>query len=347
MSIEFTPSRGITRDRMAVPPFDVPGEHTQTKRALAHVCQRCKRRFEHGFTPRCPSCTGLVEVEDDLDAVRIYEANTVSAPFVDLLPLRSPGNFVFLGEGGTPCVHAGRLGESIGLERLYVKIESRNPTGTTKDRMAAVLLSPFRELGLYEFTSSSTGNSSSALARGIQLNPGYMMHLYIGGDFADRVQYHAGNPGVAVHALHGFSFSDAFNFAKAEAQRRRLPFEGGFFNPARREGLKLAFFEAVEQIPSPIDWYVQAVSSAMGVYGTWKGARELLALKLITVLPRLLCVQQETCCPMVRAFEEGASEIDERHIVQSPTGIAKAILRGTPAVAIRTYTNACGIAEGR
>ena len=47
-------------------------------------------------------------------------------------------------------------------------------------------------------------------------------------------------------------------------------------------------------------------------------------------LPRLLCVQQETCAPMVHAWEDGADSIRPEHIVPRPTGIAQAILRGNP-----------------
>jgi threonine synthase len=309
----------------AIPPV------TASLRTVIHQCQDCGRRFDHGFTPRCPSCTGLVEVLYDLDTVRVLDSNITSQRFADLLPVRDPSNLLFLGEGNTPCVHAARLGEAIGLERLYVKVESTNPTGTTKDRMAAVVLSLFKELGVTDFVSSSTGNSSSALARGIQMNPFCRMHLFVGEAFSSRVRYGENNPGVIVHVMPGMSFTDAFNHARAEAQRRGVPFEGGFFNPARREGLKLAYFEAVEQVPTPIRWYFQAVSSAMGLYGTWKGANELLALKRTSVLPRLVCVQQESCCPMVRAFNDGSSEIKEHHIFHNPTGVAKAILRGNPS----------------
>ena len=302
----------------------------RSQRALTHECQRCGRRYEHGFTPRCLSCGGLVEVLYDLESVQFYDSFITSQRFADLLPIRDRANLLFLGEGNTPCVLAGRLGESLGIERLYLKVESANPSGTTKDRMAAVVLSLFQELGLREFTSSSTGNSSSALARGIELYPRFLMHLYVGGAFSDRVRFSQGNAGVRIHVMADLSFSDAFNHAKAEAARLQLPFEAGFFNPARREGLKLAFFEAVEEIPTPIDWCFQAVSSAMGMYGTWKGAKELLALRRIPVLPHMVCVQQDSCAPMVSAFEDGSPEILEHHVVPNPTGIAKAILRGNP-----------------
>jgi threonine synthase len=75
---------------------------------------------------------------------------------------------------------------------------------------------------------------------------------------------------------------------------------------------------------------VQAVSSAMGVYGAYKGAKELLQINRLQRLPRLLCVQQETCAPMVRAFADGSETIRPEHLVARPTGIAEAILRGDP-----------------
>ncbi|MBI1784823.1 pyridoxal-phosphate dependent enzyme, partial [Candidatus Sumerlaeota bacterium] len=153
--------------------------------------------------------------------------------------------------------------------------------------------------------------------------------LFTASQFRNRVQC-ADKDQIVQFVLRGATFVEAFDTVKVFADRHGFVPERGFFNPWRREGLKVAFLEAAEQIPDPIDWYVQAVSSAMGVHGTFKGAKELLAMKKITRLPRLLCVQQETCAPMVKAWCEGAETIQPRHIVERPTGIASAILRGNP-----------------
>ncbi len=122
------------------------------------------------------------------------------------------------------------------------------------------------------------------------------------------------------------AYGEALNFAT----RRGVVSERGFFNPARRAGLKTAYLEAAEAVEGPVDWHVQAVSSAMGVYGTYRGAKELLAMGRTSSLPRLLCVQQETCCPMVRAFEAGSPVIRPQDVVERPSGIASAIMRGDP-----------------
>jgi threonine synthase len=299
------------------------------KNDILHRCIRCGTVYPHGFTPRCKACTGLVEVYHDLAGARIHDDDDPLRRYFDLLPIKDADHLLSLGEGNTPCVHAGALGARLGLDRVYLKVEAPNPTGTTKDRMAAVVLSLLHELGLREFSTSSTGNSSNALANGIAQHPFFRMHLFMGEHFGNRFRYR--HPGIEVHVLEGQDFTDAFNYAKQNAQDHRLPFEAGFFNPARREGLKLAYFEAVEQVPHPIDWYVQASSSAMGVYGTAKGARELVAMGRIARSPRMVCVQQASCAPMARAFAESAPEILPHHIVHNPNGIAKAILRGNPS----------------
>jgi threonine synthase len=69
----------------------------------------------------------------------------------------------------------------------------------------------------------------------------------------------------------------------------------------------------------------------MGVYGVFKGAKELRALGRIGRTPRLLCVQQETCAPMVSAWKDGVDRIRAEHVVERPLGIASAILRGNPS----------------
>jgi threonine synthase len=131
--------------------------------------------------------------------------------------------------------------------------------------------------------------------------------------------------------LHGASFAEAFEVAAHFAKLNGHTSERGFFNLGRREGLKLAWYEAVEQVDGPLDWYVQAVSSAMGVHGVYKAAKEFQALGLSDRLPRLLCAQQESCSPMVRAWQEDSETIRPEHIVHNPAGIAKAILRGDPS----------------
>ena len=265
----------------------------------------------------------------DLKKVELHASPNPYVRFVDLLPIKTVHDRLPADARYTPTIHATRLGAHLGMPSLYLKNETVLPTCSTKDRMAAVSLAYLWECGVRAFCTSSTGNSSSAYAHAIRAYPDMRLHLFTAEAFLRRVQ-HADHPQVMHVGLRDASFVDAFEFAGAYAQQQGLVSERGFFNPGRREGLKLAFLEASEQVDRPLDWYVQAVSSAMGVYGNYKGARELHGLKRIDRLPRLLCVQQESCAPMVRAFSEGSATIQPHHIVPRPSGIAMAILRGNP-----------------
>lgn len=284
--------------------------------------------YPHSYTTFC-DCGGMIDIEYDLDRAILRDSSNTLERFFDLLPVEDPDSLRSQTMAPTPCVHAQGLGALLGLPRLYLKNETVLPTATTKDRMAAVSLAFLQECGVRAFCTSSTGNSSAAYARALTQYPDCRMYLFTAEDFVDRVQFADGGQ-VVSFGLRGASFVDAFQCAADFAKSQGLTSERGFFNPGRREGLKLAFLEAAEQIVPPIDWYVQAVSSAMGVYGTYKGARELLHMKRISRLPRLLCVQQESCAPMVRAFEAGSEAIRPQDIVYKPGGIAKAILRGDP-----------------
>lgn len=299
---------------------------------VTHRCVKCRREFPHAFTPFCGHCGGMIDVHYDLDRARLHPSDNPLERFLDLLPVRRASSLLPQQMAYTPCVHAVRLGAALGMPALYLKNETVLPTGTTKDRMAVVSLAFLAECGVRAFCTSSTGNSSTAYARAISRYPDLRLYLFTAESFSQRVTYGEGDQ-VVPFVLRGASFVDAFNAAGAFAARRRLTSERGFFNPGRREGLKLAFLEASEQVPGPIDWYVQAVSSGMGVYGTYKGARELTRMGRIPRPPRLLCVQQETCAPMVRAFQDGSPVIRPDDVVRKPPGIAEAILRGDPTKA--------------
>jgi len=292
-------------------------------------CVRCGEVQERQYSPRCLHCDGLTDPYYELESARLHDSCDPYSRFFDLIPVRDRG-LLPLDTVYTPTVHAQTLGTRLEMSSLYLKNETKLPTATTKFRMAAVALAYLYESGVRHFCTSSTGNSSTAYAHQITELPGMKMSLFTAAEFQDRVSYPQ-NSQIDHHLLEDRTFAEAFNYAAEFARRNGYTAERGFFNPGRREGLKLAWCEATDQVNRPIDWYVQAVSSGMGVYGTYKAARELLRIGHIGQLPHLLCVQQQSCAPMVSAWQEGADRIQEHHIVRKPRGIAKAILRGDPS----------------
>jgi threonine synthase len=314
-------SMGIAIFRCRIQRIDIVAD-------MHHRCLSCAAEYPTGFHPFCIKCGGMVDVEYSLEEVQLAESPNPYVRFAGLLPLTSLHDRL-PAAAYTPMVHATHLGRELGMPFLYLKNDTALPTGTTKDRMAAVSLAYLNERGVRAFCASSTGNSGTSFAYGIQAHPEMHLFLFTAEAFVPRVRY-ADRSQVTHFGMRDSSFVEAAAYAGVYAQTHRLVSESGFFNPARREGLKLSFLESSEQVEQPIDWYVQAVSSAMGIYGAFKGARELLQLKRLRQIPRLLCVQQASCAPMVRAFADGSETIQPQHLVPRPSGIAESILRGDP-----------------
>ena len=81
-----------------------------------------------------------------------------------MLPVEEEENIISLGEGWTPLLRAGRLGKEIGIEQLYIKDESQNPTQSFKARGMSAAVSMAKELGAKKLAVPSAGNAAGALA---------------------------------------------------------------------------------------------------------------------------------------------------------------------------------------
>jgi threonine synthase len=301
----------------------------QIHKELKLQCENCKEIYTYQFVLRCFRCNGLINPVYNLNNAEIYDSNIPLERYFALAPIEDTSSIRYLGEGNTPCIFASKLGEILKINKLFLKNETINITGSTKDRMATCVISQFKELNIKEFVVSSTGNSSAAFAYAIQKEPNMKLHLFIAREFLSRHAYY-NHPSIEIHLIDG-DFVEASNQAKNFAEQNNIIFEGGFFNLARREGLKLAYLEAFDQMPENPTVVIQAVSSGMGVYGAYKGANEYVSLGRLKKLPRFVCAQQDTCSPMVKAYEANSNVIRDSDIIPNPKGIAQAILRGNPS----------------
>ncbi|WP_406728664.1 pyridoxal-phosphate dependent enzyme [Streptomyces sp. GD-15H] len=250
---------------------------------FALECLRCGHRCEAQFLLRCPVCAGALDARPELAGATVRPADEPELRYLDFLPVASPA---FLDPGisvATPCRPAPRLGAAIGVPNLWVKDESRQPTGTVKDRLAAVALAVFRQFGIKEWVASSTGNSATALARAAARDTGMRAHFFCGADFVvDHDLPASGNIELTVLDT---GYAETNRAAQDFATQRGLTWEGGFFNWARREGLKLGYLESFDAMPVPPDTVVQAVSSGMGMLAAHKGATEYLTLGRLPAVP--------------------------------------------------------------
>lgn len=299
---------------------------TRTPSKYRLVCIRCGWESDPAFRLRCPRCMGALDPKLNLENATERDSDHPELTYLDFLPAESQ-HFLDAGVSvRTPCRSAPRLGAAIGLPCLWVKDETQQPTGTTKDRLASVVLAVFRQFGIKEFVASSTGNSSTALARAVRRDHSMRAHFFCGRDFTGDHDIETDDR-VTLTVVDG-TYAQATQVAQEFAAQHGLVWEGGFFNWARREGLKLTYLEAFDAMDTEPDVVVQAISSGMGMMAARKGVEEYLACGRLTSLPRFLMVQQDTCAPMAEAWREGRAELTEDDVIQRPTGLARAILLG-------------------
>ncbi|MFI9385973.1 pyridoxal-phosphate dependent enzyme [Kutzneria sp. NPDC052558] len=307
-------------------------------REIGRVCVPCGAA-QHRVVGQCACGRGMVETAIGA-AGRAYGG--VTADFYDwawpVLPLSDRSVVHGPLDLRTPLLDGEFLRELAGGgPRVWLKDETALPTGTTKDRAAAVVYPYLVDNGIGGIVLSSTGNTSTSFAAFAEFYPQLEVHIFVGRDFAYRLRG-LGSPNVTVHVVNG-TFVQAGTAGQKHAREHGLQWEAGFFNPARRDGLKTAFLEAALELGEAPGVYVQAISSAMGVVGAAKAAGELPLFGIEARRPKLLCVQQDSCAPMVTAWRGGRERIAPGDKVARPHGLAKAILRGDPSGAYPLVRN--------
>ena len=245
-----------------------------------------------------------------------------------LLPLRDSAQIVTLGEGMTPLLSTPRLGRRLGCDRLYVKDESANPTGTFKARGMAVAVSMANELGVRKLAAPSAGNAASALAA-YAARAGLEAHLFMPRDAprANAVECEA--MGACVTLVDGL-ISDCGRIV-AERQEAEGWFDVSTLKePYRIEGKKTMGLELAEQrgwhLPDAI---LYPTGGGVGLIGMWKAFAELEELGWIgPKRPKMIAVQAAGSAPIVRAWNAGERESrywDDASTVASGLRVPKAL----------------------
>ncbi len=235
--------------------------------------------------------------------------------------LADPGDERFpitLGEGATPLIHARRLGSTLGMERLYLKFEGTNPTGSFKDRGMVLAVNRAVARGARAVVCASTGNTAAsaaayAAAAGI---PAFV--LLPAGKVARGKLAQALVAGARLIMVDG-------NFDEALAAVRRLGEEGvaavvNSINPDRVEGQQTAAWEICDTLDGAPGALALPVGNAGNITAYWRGFRRYHREGTVATLPRMLGFQAEGAAPIVRGAR-----------VPEPETVATAIRIGNPA----------------
>jgi threonine synthase len=235
--------------------------------------------------------------------------------YLPLLPLSDPkigGQTPLQAVGWTPIFSPPELRQQLGMDSLWIKDESRNPTASFKDRASAVVVLRAQEIGADVVVTASTGNAGAALA-GMAAATGQKAVI-----FAPRNAPPAKIAQLLIYKaqvlLVDGSYDQAFDLSVQAAAKFGWYCRNTGYNPFTLEGKKTAALEIWECIirqrplEKPLSVFV-SVGDGNIISGLHKGFKDLQTLGWLNPMPRIFGVQAEGSAAIANAFKAGVEEI--------------------------------------
>jgi threonine synthase len=248
----------------------------------------------------------------DLNAARAWKKESLAPReptmwrYRELMPLFDGEQPITLGEGWTPLVHAKRLGRQLGLDRLFVKDESLNPTNSFKARGLAAAVTKAAILGAQTLSVPSAGNAANAMAA-YAAAAGLAAKVFMPKDVKVPFIRECELYGADVTLVDGL-ITDAGRIAAETGKPLGWYDVSTLKEPYRIEGKKTMAYELGEQLGWQFpDWIIYPTGGGTGMVGMWKAFEEMEAIgwKQPGRRPKMVSVQAEHCAPIVKAFETG------------------------------------------
>lgn len=282
---------------------------------LTHLeCSACGERFPaDAWINTCASCGKVLLARYDLATAK--ETMTPEAlkerawdlhRCREILPIQDIAAAPSLGEGGTPLHDVPRLGRELGFDRLLVKDEGLNPTGSFKARGLAMAVARARELGATTVAIPSAGNAAAAMSA-YAARAGLQAVVAMPADVPEPMKAECLAYGARVLLVDGL-IDDCGKVIRAGAAEHGWCDVSTLREPYRAEGKKTMGLEIAEQLGWRLpDAIIYPTGGGTGIVGMWKAFAELEEMGLIgSQRPKMIVVQAEGCAPLVKAFEEGA-----------------------------------------
>lgn len=259
----------------------------------------------------CPQCgpQGILDVHYDYDGLaETFNVHTLeNRPerslwrYWEVLPLTKRDAIQPLAVGWTPLYDASRLAQTLGVGRIWLKDDSRNPTASFKDRASAVGVGRAVELGRKVITAASTGNAASSLA-GFAACAG--LEAYI---FVPKTAPIAKITQLLVFGAHVLTvdgtYDEAWQLCLEASEKWDWYNRSCAINPYLVEGKKTVGWEIAEQLNWDVpDYVVMSVGDGCSIAGAWKGFWEAYRLGFTSKLPQLIGVQAQGCEPLVKSY---------------------------------------------
>jgi threonine synthase len=303
-------------------------------RITGMACRNCGLAQALALAYVCPACFGPLEVTYDAAVVAetfTHDAIAARRPgiwrYLELLPVEhAPARS--LPVGSTPLLPADRLGPALGVDRLWLKDDTRNPSLSFKDRAVAVAAARAVEFGVPALACASTGNLAGATAAAAAA-VGLPAFVFIPADLERAKVDHALAYGATVVPIDG-TYDDVNRLCLEIADETGWGFLNINLRPFYAEGSKTLAYEIAEALQwrSP-DVVVGPVASGAMFTRVARGFEELAELGLIDRRPiRFVGGQAAGCAPVATAFEAGTDVIEP---IREPDTIVRSLAIGNPA----------------
>jgi threonine synthase len=316
-------------------------------KVLQLKCVKCGREYREDahtsardmlYTCRDCGIAGILDVVLDYDVIRgemtfaYFKSNSNYSlwRYLPAIPVNDPKGIQPLHAGWTPLYETTKFRQETGLESLYIKDDSRNPTASLKDRASAVGVAKAVELGRKVVCAASTGNAASSLS-GFAASAGIETYIFV-----PETAPEAKVTQLLIYGSHVFLVKGTYDVAVELCFKAAAEF--GWYNrscainPYLVEGKKTVAYEICEQLgwKAP-DIAVVAVGDGCTIAGVWKGFKECQILGLIDKVPKIVGVQAAGSNPVTRAFNRKSYQFE----YQKPQTIADSISVGIPRNGIK------------
>jgi threonine synthase len=277
-------------------------------------CANCGQKYDAALVHNlCTACNRPLWVKYDLDALKknFPKSKLAGRPstmwrYMEMLPIKDQAKIVSLTETVTPILETKRLGAEFGVNQLFIKDESRLPTGSFKARGMTMAISMANQFGISKVAVPTAGNAGGAMAA-YAARAGMEATVFMPEDTPAINQKECYLAGAKTYLVNGL-ITDCGRIV-GEGKKIKGWFDVSTLKePYRIEGKKTMGLEVAEQFDWELpDAILYPTGGGTGLIGMWKAFAELEAMGWLksSKKPKMFSCQSDGCAPIAVAFAKG------------------------------------------
>lgn len=314
------------------------------------ICPICKREIETNFYEACPYCKkeGIVtnyETIFDLTNAKLEKKENEKGiyKYSDFFPIKEGIEKISLSEGNTPLIKLDRLGKLLGIENLYIKDESKNPTYSHKDRMCSLMVTKAKSEKAKGLVIASTGNQGASVAA-YSAVAGLPCVVFTTENVSDSMLTLMLSYGAKVFITP--TMKDRVTMMEKLVREYNFFPASGLENPPigsccyAIDAYKTISYEVYEQLNNNVpDYFVIPISYGDTLYGIYKGMKELKEMKYIRNIPKIVGAE------VFGALQESLKNNKPTHVNTSPSDQTSIAAGDVTYLTYKAVKNSNGFAE--